>query len=180
MAAASEFLPRGNSFSPQGGPQAESGTDFPAIMGPTVFLKAAPAVIIVPMGREKTHRKRIPEIDFLRGLAILLMVLDHLCVYLMSLESLLMSFASNFRIIGIMPVYPAIEAGLASTIAPAASRSTSCSSRCSACCRGYAPPSPGATGGAPYCCLSSPWPSRRRSSPMATISAPTATTSTSG
>ena len=92
---------------------AESGPDFPAIWGPTIFLNGAPAVIIVPMGREKTPRKRIPEIDFLRGLAILLMVLDHLCVYLMSLESLLMSFATNFRIIGIMPVYPAIEAGAA-------------------------------------------------------------------
>lgn len=75
------------------------------------FLNGAPAFIIIAMGRSKAPRKRIPEIDFLRGLAILLMVLDHLCVYLMSLEGLLMSFATNFRIIGIMPVMPAIAVG---------------------------------------------------------------------
>ena len=32
---------------------AESGTDFPAIQGPTVFLKTAPAVIIVPDGKRE-------------------------------------------------------------------------------------------------------------------------------
>lgn len=56
------------------------------------------------LSRKQRRDKRIPEIDFLRGLAIFLMVLDHLCVDLQMLPGLVKRFASNFSIIGSHPL----------------------------------------------------------------------------
>ena len=61
--------------------------------------------------RKERKRNRIPEIDFLRGLAILLMIFDHLCVDLAMLPGILKSVASNYSIIGIEPVRAMAEFG---------------------------------------------------------------------
>ncbi len=68
-------------------------------------------VLSKPELRRERRKKRIPEIDFLRGVAILLMVFDHLCVDLAMLPGILRSVASNYPLIGVGPVKGMAEFG---------------------------------------------------------------------